>query len=281
MAPKRSDRPITKADLEAFITTQDDFALELFAYSLALEFGFAATHAGSYTDRITGKTRQFDVRANKKCGSEFHVYLAVECKCLSPSFPLLISQIPRHPLESFQDVIRGAGDAQVRHGRTHYPEFRVSRFDRGNSLYPVNRYVGKALVQVGLNERGDFVSNDSEVFEKWGQAIASANGQLRTAADLSARAGMSQASIVLPVLLVPDEMLWVANYSENGKLQEGPVQQDEVRFYIGDKHKFDPEIMREFTISHLHIVTKTGFRNLLEQFADDDHELSYLLQTLP
>lgn len=279
MTKNRSNEPVTQADLEAFIKTQDSFALELHAYSLALDLGFSATHAGSYKDRVTGKTRQFDVRANRKCGDNFHVYLAIECKCLRPSFPLLVSRIPRHPSESSQDIIRGAGQAETNFGRVDYPEFRVAHIDRLNPFYPINQHVGKALVQVGLNEAGGFVSNDNEVFDKWGQAVASANGLLRNAADLSPRAGISQASIVLPVLLIPDETLWVASYSEDGTLQQGPVQQDGVQFYIGDKHKFDPEVMREFTMTHLHIVTKTGLKKFLEQFVND-HELSYLLDTL-
>jgi hypothetical protein len=151
----------------------------------------------------------------------------------------------------------------------------LERLDCESSLYQPNQYVGKALTQVGLSEAGSFVSNDYEVFEKWGQAIASANGLIHEAAHLDDGAGMSQRSIVLPVLVVPDETLWVANYSENGVLQEGPVQKDEVEFYIGDTQRFD-QTRREFSITHLHIVTKTGLDLLLRRFAEGGSDATRL-----
>ena len=176
MASKLSDRPITQADLQTFIATQNDFALELHAYSLARELGFVATYAGSYKDHVTGKTRQFDVRAYRACSSAFRIYFAIECKCLRLSFPLLVSQIPRLASEGFQDVVRSPGTSSTPSGAVTSFAHLLERLDCNSSIYQTNQYVGKALTQVGLSEAGSFVSNDYEVFEKWGQSIASANG---------------------------------------------------------------------------------------------------------
>jgi hypothetical protein len=277
MAAKLSDKPITKETLEAFIKTQDDFALELYAYSLARDLGFTATHAGSYTDRLTGKTRQFDVRASRSCGQNLHVNIAIECKCLRPSFPLLISQIPRLAVESFQDVLQSRG--KMKNGRLYIGP-GTSRRNGVCSLYPPNQYVGKALAQVGLNEAGGYVSNDYEVFEKWGQAIASANGLIRQAGTFGySMDSPSQGSIILPVLVVPDGTLWVVNYAENGSHQDGPSQSDEVKFFIGDAQTFDPNSAAVFTISHLHVVTKSGLDRLLRRFADSGSDVMHLLES--
>jgi hypothetical protein len=272
MATKLSDKPITKTDLEEFIKTQDDFALELFAYSLVRDRGFAATHAGSYNDPITGKTRQFDVRANRSCGEDLHVLLAIETKCLRPSFPLLISQIPRISSESFQDVMQSEGYKKTVEGRVKSIGPRVLRLDGVRSIYPPNQYVGKAVTQVGYNDVGRFVENDSEIYDKWGQAIASLNDLVRRASALNSATEMAQCSIVLPVLVVPDGTLWIVNYSEGGSLQEGPSLTDQVQFYIGVGQSYVPNPDYLFTVSHLHVVTKSGLIALLDSFLDGgDH----------
>jgi hypothetical protein len=280
MASKSLDKPITKADLEEFIKTQDDFALELYVYSLARRLGFTSIHAGSYSDRITGKTRQFDVRASRSCGEDMNVYLAIECKCLRPSFPLLISQIPRTPSESFQDVMQADGVRKTQHGQIRVVGPRVVRLDGAKSIYRPYQYVGKALVQVGYNEAGRFIANDHEVFDKWGQAIASVNGLIREAAYLQVPSGMSQRSVALPVLVVPDGSLWIANYSENGSLQDGPEQVDEVQFFIGDGQTYAPNLDRLYTVSHLHVVTKSGLNNLLESFLGGGANMEHLIDSL-
>lgn len=280
MASKLSDKPITKADLEEFIKTQDDFALELYVYSLARKLGFTATHAGSYSDRITGKTRQFDVRASLSCGDDVNVYLAIECKSLRSSFPLLISQIPRIPSESFQDVMQAEGVRIVGQTRTTVMGPRVVRLDGTASIYSANQYVGKALVQVGYNDAGRFTANDHEVFDKWGQAIASVNGLIREAANLQVRSQAPQRSIALPVLVVPDGTLWIANYSEDGSLQDGPTETDEVQFFIGDSQTYVPNPDFRFTVSHLHVVTKSGLKNLLESFLDGGANFAHLSDSL-
>lgn len=280
MKPRFPEKPITRSDLEEFIKTQDDFALELYVYSLARELGFTATHAGSYTDRITGKTRQFDVRASLSCGEDIHVSLAVECKCLRPSFPLLVSQIPRIPSESFQDVMQSHGVRTNGGTRNTVVGPRVNRLKGVESMYCANKYVGKASVQVGYNEGKGFVANDSEVFDKWGQAIASINGMIRDAANLTAPSGSPQRSVALPVLVVPDDSLWTANYAENGSLQEGPCQADEVQFFIGDSQNYVPDLERVFVVSHLHIVTKSRLKDFLRSFLDGGANVSLLKNSL-
>jgi hypothetical protein len=263
---RQSTDIITKENLEEFIATQDDFALELYAYSLARDLGFAARHAGSYIDPITGKARQFDVQANRVCENAFHVYFAIECKCLRASHPLLISQIPRIHDESYQDIV-------FTMGRT-FPPSRLPSLSPGvyrlpwnRSLYQPNQYVGKSISQVGFNGDGKLSSKDAEVFDKWGQAIASSSQLIKRAEVLCKSLNESvQTSAVLPVLVVPDGTLWVANYSENGTLQEGPTQTDEARYFVGSVQSLGSNPQIPFTISHLHIVTKSGYEQLLRKF---------------
>lgn len=270
---RRPTDVITKEHLEEFIATQDDFTLELFAYSHARSAGFNATHAGTYIDPQSGKARQFDVQANRKCGENLHVFMAIECKSLSPSFPLLISQIPRIQAESYQDIVKSAGHSRYSVVWEEASKLRL----QGISLYPANDYVGKAISQVGFNGEGKLHSKDSEVHEKWGQAIASCNQLITKAMSvISFPPTAAQFSAVLPVLVVPDGTLWVANYSEDGKLIQGPMQRDEAQYFISSIQSVNATPPLEYTLSHLHIVTTTGFSSLLERFSKDGDDAAQL-----
>lgn len=268
---------ITKEHLKEFIATQDDFALELYAYNLARELGFKVTHAGSYIDPQTGKARQYDVQASRACGENFHIYMAIECKALRPSFPLLVSRIPRIREESFQHIVNTMGK-----GRASYMgNAQAQELSGGASLYPMSEFVGKASSQVGFNGEGKLHSKDSEVFEKWGQAIASSNQLISRAASLNYRIEDTlQSSAVLPVLVVPDETLWVVDYYGVNDSAE-PIQANEAQYFIGsDQKTVGGSFSGTFTLSHLHIVTKTGLENLLRRFGKDGQDAIFLTNML-
>lgn len=274
---RRSTDTITKEDLEEFIATQDDFALELYAYTLARKLGFNPTHAGSYIDPRTGKARQFDVQASKAFGENFHIYFAIECKALRPSFPLLVSQIPRIPAESFLHIVRTIGRGKK--GITVLSP-RAADLTGGASLYAMSEFVGKALSQVGFDDKGKLRSSDSEVFDKWGQAIASSSQLINRAAALNDLAeDPIQNSVVLPILVVPDGTLWTVNYHGSDKHDE-PVQTQEAQYFIGSTQTIDASPPATFILSHLHIVTKTGLEALLQRFTKGGQDAEHLMGML-
>jgi hypothetical protein len=56
-------KEITQADIAEYLVTQSDFDLELFVDRSLQERGITTSHGGSYFDSVTGKSRQYDVRA--------------------------------------------------------------------------------------------------------------------------------------------------------------------------------------------------------------------------
>src|SRR4051794_20845026 len=54
---------ITPADLNENLQTRPGFSFEVGVLKTLIELGFSCDHAGSYSDRTTGKERQFDIRA--------------------------------------------------------------------------------------------------------------------------------------------------------------------------------------------------------------------------
>ena len=45
---KFRDQPLTSVEIEKYLNSQDDFALEMQIYSLALSLGYETSHGGTY-----------------------------------------------------------------------------------------------------------------------------------------------------------------------------------------------------------------------------------------
>jgi hypothetical protein len=252
--------PITADDLRAYITSQDDFAFEREVYHKAHGLGLSADHAGLYVDPVTNKRRQFDLRASHT-RVDRRICLTIECKGLSASYPLLVSCVPRPQAESFHEVLYYTNTDDPMGSRVAYV--------RGSRLYKAGEPVGKAMRQVRRDNKGELIGGD-DVFDKWMQALASAADMITEAAEqLSApRPGKPRFAAVLPVLVVSDDTLWVADYASNGRLQRDPFTVTEVTYYLGREYQL-PCGFRTYTVSHLHICTRSQVGLLLQEVAGD------------
>lgn len=247
-------------DLRIYIESQDDFAFEREVYHRSAALGLDAHHAGLYEDPVTNKPRQFDVRASKVIDN-LKICLTIECKGLVPTFPLLVSCVPRARSESFHELLYVSDVVGSNASFT-----RVQRYPGEQSFYRQGQPVGKNLRQV-RRDSGKLVSGD-EVFDKWMQALASASEMVAESANLlrARRADGPKFVAVIPVLVVSDETLWVADYGSNGQLKGDPLQVSDITFFVGRKYALVREILT-FTISHLHIETRSHINTLLEQVA--------------
>ncbi|MGM9489738.1 hypothetical protein [Ideonella sp. YS5] len=265
---KLRDDAITASDVADYLATRDDFALELFVYSQARALGLQATHGGAYEDPVSKKTRQYDVRASL-LKSNRRIDLAIECKSLRPSYPLLLSRIGRVEAESFHQFIYSRKPRTSNFAMGPLVPADVATVRGIESLYPPGEYVGKSTAQIGKNDRGDFVSADAEVYEKWTQALASASDLVINAVRhyKTSEQGVC-ITFVQPVLVVSDDTLWVADYSDEGVLQSDPRQIDQALLYVGQEYWKPMSVA--YTASHLHICTKSAARSLLERVASDE-----------
>jgi hypothetical protein len=206
--------PITATHIEEYLGTRSDFELELFVYRTLREAGCHAVHGGTYLDLLTGKARQYDVRALyelyrghdklPKC----RVAMAIECKSLSPEAPLLVSRVPREPQDSRHELL---------HSTFSGPQFlphSATLNQNPSPLYQMNQGAGKRTAQIIRSSNG-FKDDDRDPYEKWSQALASAADLVKEAA-VAAWDGQWALSLILPVLVVADGTLRVADYSEDG-----------------------------------------------------------------
>lgn len=241
--PKPRAVSISAKDLETFVATESDFAFEMQVLTVLKHAGFHCSHAGTYQDPITRKIRQFDLQGGKVDG-ECMLALAVECKNLRHNFPLLISAVPRTWPEAFHEFLR------YREGTVLST---VESVQVKNSIYVSGQMVGKRTDQVGCTENGELFSDDSATFDKISQAINSSQGVVASAVGLN---GSPRYRVVIPVLVVPDNLLWQIEYDDAGSVTKVPHLVKEATLFINHPWsvlaKLDTVVYR---ISHLHIVT--------------------------
>ena len=143
---------------------------------------------------------------------------------------------------------------------------RTLSMDGRYSIYGHGEPVGKSTTQVGRTEKGDFVGGDGDVFDKWSQALASADDLVARASDAHERHGTPMFfTAVRPVLVVTDGTLWVADYSEEGILQRDPCLVNEATLFVA--REYFSQFHDACVLSHLHIYTRTGIEAFLDRIA--------------
>lgn len=205
---------------------------------------FECQHAGTYRDPVTEKVRQFDIRGTF-VDEALSLHVAVECKNLRPSRPLLVHAVQRHRTEAFHNLIvrPDVPNAAVRTTPIKAPQ----------SLYRHGDFVGKKTDHVALKGDGSFMSSDSEVFDKISQSI---NSSVAVIADTYSTIPAHHLAAVLPVLVVPDGSLWQVDYDENGAIQTQARQVTMSTLFLGVTWTIAHiRSGGPFTLSHLEIIS--------------------------
>ena len=266
-----------------FLKTNSDFGFEVSVCKNLHSLGFHVEHGGTYTDPVTNKLRQFDIRANRS-QHKFLIGLAVECKNLKPHFPLLVSCLPRTKTESFHEVAlsvdRKRLNLKTGEATTQYhlpytmPRGQPLRFDSASSLYKHSTPVGKCCEQVGKDINDNFTSTDSDAYEKWSQAIASAHDLVMSAYEVASEdTAKCLFAFVMPILVVPDGTLWQADFDADGNSQGKPHLVNRCSLYLDKSYVYrDSGTYVEHRISHLEFVTATGLEALIKTLTEADWE---------
>jgi hypothetical protein len=262
--------PITERDIEEYLRTRSDFDLELFVYRKLLEHGCQALHGGTYIDPIAGKARQFDIRATWELyrGHEklpvCRLALAIECKSLSAEAPLLVSRLPRPPADSYHELMHSWLLEDQRNKMA-----RILGSEGASGIYRPGDPTGKRTAQVSRLGSGAFKDDDRDSYEKWSQALASSADLIRDSVT-AASDGQQALTLILPVLVVADDTLWVADYSEAGTHDGVAHTTDAVELFVNREYPWDlalSKVQQLYRISHLHIYTRRGFAAFVQDFS--------------
>ena len=210
-----SQKEITAADLRDYLNSESDFGFEIRVIKQLQKVG-DVVHGGTYMDAITGKPRQFDIRVTISNDRRV-IRLAVECKNLKTTFPLLVSCLPRRDDEAFQHVAVSIdlsyhtfSDADQGEMACLANEAFVRTFSMASAycMYETGEPVGKTLAQVSRDSNNLFNVNNAEIYSKWSQALSSADDLVATCPeDGKSKECKYCFSAVIPVLVVPDGTL--------------------------------------------------------------------------
>lgn len=270
---KPSQKEITAADLTDYFTSESDFAFEIRVIKELQKTG-DVLHGGTYMDAITGKPRQFDMRLTIS-NDRFVIRMAVECKNLKTTFPLLVSCLPRHDDEAFQHIA-----VSIDLGYHTFPDadqgemaclaneafVRTFSMSSAKCMYKTGEPVGKTLAQVSRDANKVFNVNDAEIYGKWSQALSSADDLVAMCPDDGKSKECNYCfSSVIPVLVVPDGTLWRCAFDLDGNRTIEPEQTKRVQFFVGKQSSYQEMMFLgpDYTISHLEIVTLSGLPDLI------------------
>lgn len=276
---KLNTKPITVFDIDKYLKEESNFSFEMEVIQeldklKSCSQGFRLEHSGSYTDPITKKNREFDIRAylsNNSGEKTNKLYMAIECKNLKDFYPLVIESMQRKREEDFHCLIE-KNSPQLRNQKinikrmnhphpTVYWPYSVSVGGNQNIHSHVG-HVGKSMNQLGVLDNGSLKCGDDKVYDKYTQALNSCF-DFKQAIEADRAAHLSA---ILPILVVPDDTLWEVRYDE--KMQV--VSKDRVchvQYYL-DKKLFDDagNPWNKFSISHLEIVTFSFLNSVIKLY---------------
>lgn len=271
---KKVDRNkiIGASELADYLKSASAFAFELRCLERLKSLGFQCDHGGSYSDPVTKKSRQFDIRAYKH-NRVMKFQCAIECKNLHKSSPLLVICVPRSADESFHDVVISYNPNKSALDPMRFdPESercRSVRISDTFSPYRLDEFVGKSCTQVGLapdeknNTDDKIVADESEIYDRWSQALASADELAIAAGNDWNHVRSARCTVIIPIVVVPDGMLWKVEFDASGTHSK-PVLANSCSFYVGHRFGIGSRDRTCFTITHLEFSTLSGLELLLK-----------------
>lgn len=254
-------KAITGIEIEQYLDSRDDFELELFAVRTLKDNGWEVRHGGRYIDPVKGIGRQYDVRTWREFEAGRRVGLAVECKSLSPEFPLVISRVPRPPSDIGHDVL-----VRRYNEENQCDDLSLRRpLTTGAYIYYPGEPVGKSATQIRWEPNGKkLTASDTDTYDKWSQAVASAAQLVEQACtSMTQRPQIPVFTFAAPVLLVNDGTLWVVDYDQNG-LRKKPAAATEAQLFLGQEHVVGEGTRLAYRLNHLLIFTRNGFTAWLQ-----------------
>ena len=265
---------ITPSDIRSVVTKEDDFGHEMRVGQLLRRVpGMRIEHGGTYTDPVTQKPRQFDYRCSLT-NKTTCLTMAIECKNLSPSVPLVMCGTKRPETEAYNDLIEARNGLFKRRTATISGLSSVTRrASREYSFYPPSGFVAKSIVRIQADKNPMARTQDADIYDKWAQAISSAVGLAEMACTFPKGATPPKAVIaILPIVVVPDHLIWSVSYDDGGNIAVDPAETDACELFVGKEIELGEKktpLFHRFTFSHVHFFSLAGFESFLFKMTND------------
>jgi hypothetical protein len=276
VAPRLKPDPIGVAEMKRYLETESDFDFELRVLHSLVQMGMRCEHGGHYEDPVTKKSREFDVRLRRADGG-YNIFAAIECKNLRQNFPLLVSCVPRTRGEAWHQIVhvedpppKTIGGIPVSSGMDG--RSTLHRVKGPHSQYRVGDLVGKSTAQVGLSpQNNEIVAQDSEIFDKWGQSLAS----LHDFGWEIEKLPHDSYAMAIPIVVVPNDRLWQAAYGSDGTRIRDPERVDHCSVYAGGA-EFRLGLFEAYQVTHVEIMTYSGLLAFVRRWLEDARSLHEL-----
>ncbi len=263
---------ISKSDLLEYLNSYSDFSFELAVLKMLRGRRIDCEHGGHYEDPVTNKSREFDIRATKTI-DRFRVRMPIECKNIRENFPILISCVPRQQDETYHQIAlvseptKKDRESYIIPFHLQQPRAVTLSINEQHSLYKVNEPVGKSTVQVGRAMDNSVSSNDSELYEKWGQCLGSANDLVKRVYEDGSDDKKAYMSAVIPFVVVPNDRLWSVVYDEDGTCTDEPKLTSRVSCFINKDYQMGNKLAgATMWLSHVEVVTFDGLSAFIETY---------------
>jgi hypothetical protein len=267
--PKLKSDPIQKDDIVDYLDSCSDFSFELSVLKMLRGNDVICEHGGLYEDPVTGKSREFDIRAIKTI-SNYRIRLAIECKNIRENFPVVVSCMPRHEEESYHQIAMVSEPESSLYAPLIYQSrARTISLRNENSIYKIDMPVGKSTAQVGRGMDGTISANDGELYDKWSQSLSStADLVSRTYWDGDKKDDENlYFSAIFPIIVVPNERLWTVYYDDNGNRIQEPCISNRCSSFIDKEYEMGTKIApARMWISHIEIMTFDGLYSFVDSY---------------
>lgn len=275
MSESLPDGAITIDEMSQYVENSNSFGFELRVFQLCEAFRLQAWHGEIYPDPISGKERQFDIRARREIGG-FSINLAIECKTISPSHALLVNRVRRERKDNFYDLVVGkypVGNSRFEHVFPRMDGHRISEslfVGRGLEFPHLKEFRDKNRVERFLEP-----GRETDIYDRWSQAVASAHAWLLDMINENPRYNepiKKTASLILPILVVSDGSLWALD-CEKSRI-EPPKRVKSAELYLNKKIEGT-----SYSFSQLHIFTYSGLEQFLDDVASSSAEVQFFSKT--
>jgi len=267
MAKKLCEDPITKSDIQKYVDRQSDFSFELDTLRRVHDCGLDCEHGGTYRDPVTGKNREFDIRAISST-EKMEIRFSIECKNIRENYPLMLHTVERKRSECNTNFLF-VNNKNYRSNGQLYKHVRTRKLPEIYSLYTEGEEVAKSIAQIGKYSLEDFKSSGSEIFDRVSQATNSAYELIHSVSKT--RVG-TRLYLVLPILVVPDNMLWKVSFNNDGSQNGEPERVASISYFINQEWKVGNPLTKDnysYTMSHLEVVTSSELGQFLCQRIPD------------
>ncbi len=283
MAKKLNPEAVGLSEMSEYLGSASSFGFELSVVRMLREADISCLHSGHYKDPATGISREFDIRTKTIRGARA-VRMAIECKAVGDNFPVLITCTPRSVEDSWHKVLLCGKPEPVRRymglpADPLTPSWRSVHIAGEYSIYRAGEPVGKSVTQVGRDTKGNLESSDNELFNKWGQCLGSAADLVVDSAEAwNGEYNQFFTSMVIPIVVLPDERLWVANYNDEGTIEGDPIQTNRCSCFVGEKYEIGHRPMSGSTsLSHIEFLTLSGLRSFVTRYVSSEEGFDLLL----